>query len=137
MKKRKFIIITVLSLLGAGLAVFLLTRDSGPPVVVKGNFSAKDVAEIKSAVKRELWHEAFPNFSKQSIMMFPRMAKRAFTTRVSEVGTMGWPKDAAKNDAYALLSANALGTAYFMTNGPLGWRTIGGEVFLLHPHGRH
>jgi hypothetical protein len=55
-RKRVFVIVLVM-LFGAGLAMFLLTRDSGPPVVVQGNFSAKDVAEIKSVVKRELWHE--------------------------------------------------------------------------------
>jgi hypothetical protein len=71
-RKRKIIIAIVLLLLGAGLVVFLLMRDSGPPVVVKGNFSAKDVADIKRAVRKQLWREAFPNFSKQSIAGFPQ-----------------------------------------------------------------
>ena len=63
MRRKKVIAIFALALLGAGFAYFLLTHDSSRPVVVKGNFSAKDVAEIESAVRREKWRETFPNFS--------------------------------------------------------------------------
>ena len=89
MRKRKLIVITVLALTAAMLGVFLLTRDYGPAVVVQGNFSAKDVAEIKSAVRQQLWHEALPDFSMQTIRAFPQMAKRALTTHLISIEGIG------------------------------------------------
>jgi hypothetical protein len=84
-RKRKVVVIIVLALLGVGLAVFLVTRDSGPPVVVHGNVSAKDVAQIKSAVRRELWRDAFPNFSWATIKALPRSMRRVQKVRIVRI----------------------------------------------------
>ena len=129
MRKRKVIVITTLALLGAGVAMFLLTRDSGPPVVVKGNFSAKDVTQIKSAARKELWREAFPDFSSYTIKALPRRTKRALTTRVSEIESLDWASVGSSNEAFASLVAgtNYVGN-YVFTNDPTGWR--------LNPHVR-
>jgi hypothetical protein len=143
-RKRVFVIILVM-LFGAGLAMFLLTRDSGPPVVVQGNFSAKDVAEIKSVVKRELWHEAFPNLSGHMIKVFPYMVKRALSGHVVRIetpaapGSGRWigtpyggsnlyfpPPVKAERAAYVFFGRST-DTFLIVTNGPGGWsfnRTI-------------
>ena len=85
MRKKKVILVIVLVFLGAGLAVFLLMRDSGPPVVVSGNLSAEDIAQIKSAVRRELWREALPNFSWAAIKSLPRSSRRVTKVRIVRI----------------------------------------------------
>ena len=124
MRKRKIIVIVVLlMLLVAGLAVFLLTRDSGPPVRVFGNLSAKDVEQIKRAVKRELWKEAFPNFSGATFRTLPRSIGRALRARVVDV------EGGRTNEAFVTMADPYNPEQYgvgkwhelFITNGPDGW----------------
>jgi hypothetical protein len=130
MRKKKVIVIVVLALLGAGMAVFLLTRDSGPPVVVKGNFSVKDVAQIKSAVRKELWKKAFPNFSIKTFKALPHEVKHLLKTRVTQVsgyvplhnGTaQALARTSETFDASTSNALNSLARTYFLTNGPNGW----------------
>ena len=125
MRKRKVIIVIVaLALLGAGLTLFLLTRDSGPPMVVQGNFSEKDVSQIKRAVRRQLWRETFPNFSVKTSKALPGMVKRALLTHVEYIQTCGVGLPNRKG-ALAWWSENAGGTGYVLTNGPAGWSYSG------------
>jgi hypothetical protein len=124
------IVIVGLVLLGAGIALFLLTRDSGPPVEVYGNFSARDVAQIKSAVRRELWREAFPNFSWATIKALPHEVKRVPKTHITTVSRYGPLPDGAPTalirismpfDATTSNALNSIAPGYFLTNGPAGW----------------
>jgi hypothetical protein len=128
MRKRKIIVtVATLVLLGAGLAVFLLTRDSGPPVVVHGNFSAKDVAQIKSAVRRELWRVALPDFSWATIKASPQSVRWALKVRVRSIsgpfavnGTREAQvglKGPEKPGGFILISPHG----FIVTNGPNGW----------------
>jgi hypothetical protein len=137
MHKRKVIVFVILAFLGAGLAVFLLTRDSGPPVVVNGNFSAKDVAQIKSAVRRELWRAVFPNFSWETVEASPGAMKKALNSHVATIEPMGanLPVEVGESNsnlrqtsAVAIMSPTGssnswdeLHSIYFLTNGPSGW----------------
>ena len=120
-RKRKVIVIVVSALFVAGLAMFLFTHDSGPPVVVHGNLSAKDVAQIKSAVRRQLWRDALPNLSEKSIMAFPKGAKRAFTIHVSEIYPVVLSGTKGTRAAVALFSERSWQIGYCLTNGPGGW----------------
>ena len=135
-RKRKVIIIVALALLGTGIAIFLLTRDSGPPVVVEGNLSAKDVAQIKSAVRRELWKEAFPNFSWATIKALPHSVKKALRSQVAEIRTENGllnpvqysDSNTMRYQAVAFLSHTGSSNSwdefsfiYILTNGPGGW----------------
>ena len=90
MRKKKVIVIIALVLLGAGLTVFLFTRDSGLPVVVEGNLSAKDVAQIKSVVRRELWRESLPNFSQATIKALPQSIRRVRKVQVVRISCFSW-----------------------------------------------
>ena len=126
MRRRKIIVISAVALLGAALVMFLLMRDTGPPVKVNGNFSAKDVAEIKSAVKRELWKEAFPNFSWNTIKALPRSIKRVVKVRVIRIEN-GWSVTgrpvarATIADPYYPRDPDYSWLEYPVTNGPAGW----------------
>jgi hypothetical protein len=137
MRKRKVIAIIVVVVLAATLGVFLLTQDSGPPVVVRGNFSTMDIAEIKRAVRRQLWHEVLPNLSKQSIKAFPRMAKRAFAVRL--VGVESWGTMTLNGSdkvillARAKLSGNSGQKFYLLTNGPIGWSNYVPQLYTGPP----
>jgi hypothetical protein len=128
--KRKVVIIIALVLLGAGIAVFLLTRDSGLPVVVQGNLSAKDVAQIERAVRHELWREAFPNCSWATFKALPHEVKRVLKTRVTEVSRAGPLPDGTARalarisepfDATTSNGMNSIAPGYLLTNGLTGW----------------
>ncbi len=145
MPKSKLVVIIILALLEATLGVFLLTRDSGPPVVVQGNFSAEDVAEIKSAVKLQLWREAFPNLSRRTIQRLPWAARRAVSTPVISIESVveglnvgvgeksspfrtTWTSNRVTQSyfmvnraAFACLSTNYRDSGFFLTEGPGGW----------------
>lgn len=120
MQRRRFFVIGVLmAFTGILLAVWVLTRDSGPPVVVQGNFSARDIAQIQRVVRRRLWHDALPNLSKQSLMAFPGTAKYALNTHVFRIERWNSPPGSAR----ALFTTNELlSSGYVLTNGPAGWR---------------
>jgi hypothetical protein len=124
-RRKEVIVIVVLALFGAGLAVFLLTRDTGPPVVVKGNFSAKDVAQIKSAVRRELWREAFPNFSWATIKASPRSVRRVTKLRIFRITGFtsfnGAPTARVQISEPDPWGAPRLAYDCDFTNGPNGW----------------
>ena len=125
MRKKKVSVIVALMLFGAGLAVFLLTQDSGSPVVVHGNFSAKDVAQIKSAVKRELWREALPNFSWATINALPRSVRRVTKVRIVFISGFNlWNGTPVAN--VQIVEAHEPDRFqprydYDFTNGPKGW----------------
>ena len=129
-RRKKVVIVVLLILLVAGVAAFLLVHDSGPRVVVHGNFSAKDVTQIKSAVRRELWRESFPRFSADTIEELPRRVKTALKVHVIEISTAreGFAKRIPRNkngDAWARLSGPLEGRVYLVTNGPSGWSCVG------------
>jgi hypothetical protein len=125
MRNRRIAAVIVLICLGAGVAVFLLTQDSGPSMVVQGNFSAKDVAQIKSAVRRELWREAFPNFSWNAFKGLPHGVKLAFKAHVTLIQAIASTAPNGKTDFLATLSqpfdSSGLARSYILTNGPYGW----------------
>jgi hypothetical protein len=127
MRKRKVIAIIVIGLLVAGIGVFLLTRDTGPPVVVYGNFTTKDVAQIKSAVRREVWREAFPDFSWKTIKASPRSVRWALRRHLKSIsgpltvnGTTGAQVRLRGPEEPG---ASELGSphGFIVTNGPNGW----------------
>jgi hypothetical protein len=123
MRKRKIIAIIAIVLFGMALTVFLLTRDTGPPVVVTGNFSVQDVAQIKGEVRRELWREVLPSFSKETIIELPRQARRAFTTHVGEIRSFNAASPGSSNKAIAsIVVGKNYVIVYAFTNGPSGWR---------------
>lgn len=135
MRKRKIIAISAVALLGAGLVGFLLTRDAGPPVVVYGNLSAKDVAEIKSAVRRELWREAFPNFSWATVKELPRSVRRALKAHVIRI--TAWPQNATPGASVRIADPYGPERLGFgrsrvlgVTNGPNGWGYSGPIIFM-------
>jgi hypothetical protein len=126
-RKRKVIAMVGLVLLAAGAAVFLFTRDSGPPVVVHGDLSEKDVAQIKSAVKRELWKEAVPNFSWATLKALPRSVRWALKVRLRSISgpsTVNGTTEArvgleGPNKPGGLILISPHG--FIVTNGPNGW----------------
>lgn len=82
MKRKKAILLVIAGLAVLALAFLLLFSASGPPTQVVGELSAQDVAEIKSVVGHKLWHDAFPDFSWQSIKGLPRGAYHAVELRL-------------------------------------------------------
>jgi hypothetical protein len=124
-RKRKVIIIVALVLLGAGLAVFLVTRGSGPPISVMGNFSARDISQIKREVSREIWREGFPSFSMRAIKELPDTVKRDHETRIISIGWRIPPSGSQKGQAYAIFSGTGGQFGCCLTNGTTGWRWDG------------
>jgi hypothetical protein len=122
MRKRKIIVVVLLVMLLGGASVFFLSRDSGTPVQVSGDFSAKDVAQIKSAVRRSLWREAFPGFSMQTLKALPGAVKRAWKTHVARI-------EGSEHEATAWLAGPGIETneqfGYMLTNEPDGWAIHG------------
>jgi hypothetical protein len=130
MRRRQIIRILLLVALGAGPAAFLLTYDGGQPVVVQGNFTAKDITQIKSAVRRQLWREVFPAFSTKTVMKLPLMAKRAMATRAEYIQMeRGTSSSNRCTVAVAWWEENGKGTGYLLTNVPKGW-TWAGTVYM-------
>jgi len=122
MRKRKIIIVGLLVVLLGGAAVLFLYSDSGPTVRVIGNLSPKDVAQIKTAVRCNLWHDALPSFSWQTFTALPGAAKRAWTSHVRRI-------EGNEHQATAFLGGPKLGgtnvwQGYDVTNGPAGWACI-------------
>jgi hypothetical protein len=127
MRKGKIIIVVLLVMLLGGAGVMFLSRDTGPPVKIYGDLSAKDVAQIKSAARRRLWHEAFPDFSMRTFKKLPRMVRRAWVTRVTQISGYN-------GRATAYLSGPGrtnLWDGYGVTNGPGGWAWTQNNFYIV------
>jgi hypothetical protein len=118
MRKRKIIIVVLLVLLLGGAGVMFLSCDSGTPVRVYGELSAKDVDQIKSVVRRHLWRDAFPEFSMQTFKALPGAAKRIWTTHITTI--QGNPHVAIVSFSRSVGRTNIVNGCTF-TNGPAGW----------------
>ncbi len=73
MKKKWIILISTLLLVFA--AVVWFNTGSEPAIIVKGNLSAKDVAEIKRIARHKLRHDIFPEFSWKNVKTLPDKIK--------------------------------------------------------------
>ena len=129
MRKRKIIVVVSLVLLLGGVGAMFLSRDSGPPVKVEGDLSAKDAAQIKRAVRRRLWHDVFPNFSKQTLKELPGMTRLAWTAHIIRI-------EGDQHRATAYFSGSGVGIniwrdGYELTNGTTGWRWINDHLWIV------
>jgi hypothetical protein len=121
MRKGKVITVVAVALLGSAFAWFLVTRDNGPRISVMGNFSARDVAQIKRAVRREIWHEGFPRFSMSAIKELPDTIRRDHGTRIISIGWRVPPSGTEGGEAYTIFSGTGGESGCCVTNGPEGW----------------
>ena len=69
MKKKRTVLLAFLLLLFSGILWFALHRDE--KIVVEGNLSATDLAEIKRLVRSEMRRRVFPDFSWASVKALP------------------------------------------------------------------
>jgi hypothetical protein len=71
-RKKRIVLVALVLLVMGGVLWFVTHREE--EVVVRGNLSATDVAEIKRAVRSEMRREVFPNFSWSSVKGLPAAA---------------------------------------------------------------
>lgn len=142
MKKKWIILISVVVVSLAGAVWF--NGGGEQPVEIKGDLSAKDVADIKGVVRRELRRRILPGFSMQNIKELPTTVKnfsrlrirsiQLFTTGPSKsllsVGGgffVGWTTPGATSGASVIVSAYAAPVSAFrsqcfvVTKGATGW----------------
>jgi hypothetical protein len=117
--------LSVLLVTAFGCVILFILRSPGPSPVVDGNLSARDISQIQRAVRRELWHENFPNFSAQTFKSLPANIHAVFTNRIAYIGTF------SSNTAYAWCGTNSF-LGYSLTNGPDGWRYSG--IYWANPN---
>src|SRR5689334_12907147 len=127
MRKRKIIIVVLLVMLLGGAGVMFLSRDSGPPIKLDGDFSAKDITQIKRAVRHRLWHDAFPGLSWQTLKALPGGVKSAWGTRIREI---------SGNPHIVTVYVSGPGRTnwwegYALTNGPGGWAWSYNNVYVV------
>jgi hypothetical protein len=80
--KRIILILVVLVFLAAGFWAFSRPQKV---IVVKGDVSAQEVAEIKRAVRRDMARMILPNWSWASIKAFPSQAKWYFRKHLESI----------------------------------------------------
>jgi len=77
--------VVAIGLLLLGAAAALVRLFPHPTIMVRGNLSHRDVSDIVRTVKRDIWRQAFPDFSWRTIQRTPRAMWAVATSRVSEV----------------------------------------------------
>ena len=76
-----------LSFAAALLGVVILWRQPSRPVTgAFGDLSQEDQAQIQRLIRRELWRQAFPNFSWRTLGEAPRWLRFITTARIQEAG---------------------------------------------------
>lgn len=90
-----------------------------------GNLSKKDAAEIRQAIRREMWRRAFPDVTWRTFKKAPKSLWQIATTRIQEIHASpdGFAKVTVASHSgeiiYLLQSPNSRG------GGP-DWRVVGG-----------
>jgi hypothetical protein len=115
-KKKKIVFIFLpLALVTFG-ACCLLIGSHHKPIRVVGNLTPKEVAEISSAVHREMWHSTFSGLSWKTIPSLPMAITRNITAHIS--GIYG---DSESAFVIVANSRNKQPTGYFAQKRPTGW----------------
>jgi hypothetical protein len=107
------------------IAGFFLFRPV-PSIRVIGNLPAKDLAEIKSFARHQIWKGTFPNFSWKSIKGLPSAVNSRWHTHLVRVEVK------SGDTVEAILAKPGLegGDGYILKKGPKGWTPISMELFL-------
>lgn len=119
-KNRKKIVVALVLFLAAVGVCWLLTSRRAPMVVV-GNLSQKDVAEITRAVHHQMWRNTFTRFSWKMLKELPGNVLRNATCHISGVYGEG--------GSAVVLVANSKSrppTMFEAQKGEKGWMIFGG-----------
>lgn len=128
MKKKWIILISILLLVSAGIVWF--NTGSETPIVVKGDLSAKDVAEIKRVVRHHIRQFIFTDFSWKSVKALPGNIKSYSHLKFTniELSSNGLVKVSLEK----LLNPKQSGNPYYqLTKGTNGWIVRGHTGFLV------
>src|ERR1700722_5253353 len=101
MRKKRLIAFAAFLLLLITISFFFFRPAPGLQIV--GSISAKDLAEVKSFARHQIWSGVFPDFSWKSIKMLPKAVNSRLHTRLVRIeagtndtveilfGTKDWP----------------------------------------------
>lgn len=108
-------IVALVLLVAGGVIWFVARREE--QIEVRGNLSAKDLAEIKSAVKSELRQEILPDFSWSSIKSMPTATSRYFQNRIRVVAVL----DNTNSVIVGFGNPQRLSDSFELMRGTNGW----------------
>jgi len=118
--KRKWGILLAAILLFALAGILLTSAHHRRPMVVVGNLSAQDVAEIRKVVKADMWGRVFPGFSAAVLKGLAANIGAYVKYDISEITSR------SPNRAIVEVEKSAMGTQrpceYALSKGPSGSR---------------
>jgi hypothetical protein len=117
--RKKIALVLVLILAVVGVCWVLASRRA--PMVVVGNLSQKDVAEITRAVRHQMWRNTFKRVSWKMLKELPGNVLRNATCHISGVYGEG--------SSAVVLVANSKSrppTMFEAQKGEKGWMVFGG-----------
>jgi hypothetical protein len=123
-KKKRLPLIALALLLFAAIFYFSFHRDK--QIIVVGNLSAQDLAEIKTVVRAEMRHRILPDFSWSSIKSLPASTMDFFQNRIQTIIVTADSKASVWFTPQHDEGFNALNLeAYELEKGTNGWRLHG------------
>jgi hypothetical protein len=128
MKKKWIVLISVLLIVFSD--ILWLSMRPEPPIEVYGNLSTKEIVQIKSATRREMRHDLFPDFSWLSVKGLPGAIMEFSRRRILAI-------ELGPNGKVIVVSQRAKEGAtineelYLVTSNQNGWHVTGGPVWDL------
>lgn len=80
----------ILLLLVAFAAAILIWRSPAPPPKIMGTLSREDLVQIRKVVRNDMWQQAFPMVSWQTLKQSPRSLAQLITSRMVEIEVLAY-----------------------------------------------